>query len=40
MIGFPHLHAQIEGENVDSFKEIERNQSWDDALQWLGDWLI
>ncbi|KLT45016.1 hypothetical protein CC85DRAFT_282923 [Cutaneotrichosporon oleaginosum] len=37
---FPHLHAQIEGENIDSFKEIERNQSWDDALQWLGDWLV
>ncbi|GAA6016116.1 hypothetical protein JCM8202_005415 [Rhodotorula sphaerocarpa] len=43
---FPHLYAQLEGENVESHKDLvkgEGNASWDDALEaarregWLQD---
>ncbi|ORX37441.1 hypothetical protein BD324DRAFT_651035 [Kockovaella imperatae] len=32
---YPHLHAHLEGENVDSFKEVHKGDSekgWDTAL--------
>jgi hypothetical protein len=37
---YPHLRAHLEGENVESFKELERGQDWDSALQSISGWLV
>lgn len=46
LAAFPHLYAQLEGENVESHKELVKGEgqpSWDDALDkarqdgWLRD---
>lgn len=38
---FPHLYAHLEGENIDSFREIENGpKGWDGALQSIQDWLV
>lgn len=40
---FPHLHAHLEGENVDSFKYIHKEgKSWSSALeqQDIKTWLV
>ncbi|KAK4689465.1 hypothetical protein P7C73_g633, partial [Tremellales sp. Uapishka_1] len=39
---YPHLHAQLEGENIDSFKDVHREgKSWDTVLEGLqkSGWL-
>jgi len=37
---YPHLYAHLEGENTESFKELERGQGWDEALQSIANWLV
>ena len=42
---FPHLHAHLEGENVDSFKELHKGEAekgWGAAMAKaeIKDWLV
>lgn len=38
---YPHLYAQLEGEDVNSFKEVhKKGRSWDKALGDVEGWLI
>lgn len=37
---YPHLYAHLEGENIESFKEIEKGPgNWDASLKSIADWL-
>ena len=44
MVEYPHLRAQLEGENVESFKEICRadggEKGWDVVLGQIKEWLV
>ncbi|KAL7419219.1 hypothetical protein Q5752_006056 [Cryptotrichosporon argae] len=39
---FPHLHAQLEGVDIDSVRDVHRaeTQDWDAALKAVDDWLV
>ncbi|TXT10667.1 hypothetical protein VHUM_02172 [Vanrija humicola] len=37
---YPHLYALLEGQDIDSFKEIEQGGDWDKALASISNWLV
>ncbi len=40
---FPHLHAHLEGENVESWRDVHRGEGekgWDPALEGVKEWLV
>jgi len=49
-IEYPHLRGQLEGENVESFREVhrrtgrevrtEKDEGWEKALEQVKGWLV
>jgi hypothetical protein len=39
-LSLPHLYALLEGQDIDSYKEIEQSGDWDKALAAVSNWLV